>query len=145
MFDWCQIHTITIDAVVTEVRYSHTPEEFIDEMKARHQTLTVANKACSECVYVPGGRISQTDTRSMTDDALAFHRYPECVCSAIARRMRAPDVPDFVICYGFYYQYWHRNKYLLAAKEAGLVTFCDVSSYPGFKESGLESYAPYFY
>ena len=50
-----------------------------------------------------------------------------------------------IVCYSYYYQHWHENQYLLAAKEAGLIVFCDVSEMPSLKESGLKLTPPVFF
>jgi hypothetical protein len=146
MFEWFQIEIRTIaKAGETEILYSHTPEEFVAELNRRNERIFVVNKSCSECTYTPDRAASKELVRSLTDESLACHRCPECFYSAIARRMNRNDVPDPVHCYGFYYQFWHRNKYLLAAKEAGLIEFYGVEKLPTTQDLGYRPIVTHFY
>lgn len=146
MFDWCRVEIQTVgETGETTVSYSHTPNEFIAEMQRRNARISVANKSCAECHYTPECAVPNDAVRDMSEKMLRLHCFPECICGAVAHRLRIPNVPDFVLCYGFYYQYWCHNKYLLAAKEAGLITFYDVAHIPTLQQAGLKTYPHYFY
>jgi len=146
MLEWLRVDVDTYYETGEQVvRYSHTPEEFVAELRARGECVYVTKGACSGCMYTP--ERMQPLTRDMVDKKMKdefapLHRFPECMCGAVAHYYRRTDVPDFLCCYAFYYQFVHRNQYLLAAKEAGLVTFYDTSSLLTLSESGLHLTLP---
>ena len=126
--------------------YSHTPEEFVAALRKHDAHIYVAKRCCTECFYVPESPFPQASLRQAEHDELVQHpRILQCLRSCV-RDFQSPFTkPDFIACYGFYYQYWHENMYLLAAKEAGLIVFCDVSEMVSLKESGLLITAPGFF
>jgi hypothetical protein len=132
--DWLQVN-ITIDASRQEtVTHSHTPDEFIAELQKRDERVYVAKGACAECIYTPDRIVPLTQKE---EECRSWGRVQECMRGGVAHYYRREDVPGLIICYAFYYRNSHRNPYLLAAKEAGLVTFYDVSDLQTLQESGL--------
>jgi hypothetical protein len=140
MFSWLkvEIDTLAETGEVTDVRYSHTPEEFIAELKRRNEYVYVARPPCIGCHYTPEHLAPRNAVDTMDKQSMSYHRIPECIRITIAHFMQNPNVPDFVTCYGFYYLHWHQNKYLRAVKEAVLVIFQEVKHLPDLQESGLK-------
>jgi hypothetical protein len=137
--DWLQVQTtIDADGHMT-VTYSHTPEEFVAELQKRDERVYVAKGACAECIYTPDRitPLTRPMVEQMEKEGRSWGRVQECIRGGIAHYYQRADVPGLIICYAFYYRNVHYNPYLEAAKEAGLVTFYDVSDLQTLQESGL--------
>jgi|SRR5216684_604130 len=121
-----------------ELVFSDTPEEFVAKLRAQDARIYVAKGSCVECFYHPDSPFPKAELQKAEQEhLLSYHRILECIRNTVARRQGRYDTPDMIVCYGYYYQHVHENKYLLAAKEAGLIVFCDVSEMESLKESGL--------
>ena len=119
---------------------TQTPEEFVEQLHQLGECILVTNRGCAECFYTPGYHIPKQAQEQRKADPYTI---PECLCVTGARRLGS-SVPAFVLCYGFYYTHWHENSYLLAAKEADLISFFDITGLPGLRESGLHLIGPYW-
>jgi hypothetical protein len=147
MVQWPKVTIKTYFATGEQiVTYDKTPEELIKELREAGEYIYVTKGSCSECHYTPERLMPNEAMQKKTQhEVLPYHRTVECIRGAIARVQRRQGVPDNLICYGFYYQYWHENSYLRAAKEADLIRFYDISEIPALHETHLKIYPDYFF
>lgn len=113
--------------------WSHTPEEFVEELRKRGEVVCVSKGCCKECYYTPDSPIPHAARIEMEREAVPAHRFAECTCAAVAARMGLTY--SYIQCYGYYYQHFHENPLMQAAQAAGLVTFVDTSSFPGLRDT----------
>lgn len=126
---WCHMYVGTGVTL-----WSHTPEEFVAELRRRGETLCVAKGSCKECYCTPDRSIERAEVAKLEEWGVPLHIFPECLCAAVAL-MVGGFTDNFIQCYGYYYKHFHDNPYLQAAYAAGLVTFVDTTGFPGIHDT----------
>lgn len=129
-----QVHiTKDEDGRILSVRYSHTPEEMVAEMREKGEMLVVATGRCQQCPFLSNRLLTSAETSLMEEEYLRYQRFPECVKGTkiqwdrVRKQNDHPGMPDFIVCQWFYKRHCNENAYLFAIQKAGLMVQCDVT------------------
>jgi hypothetical protein len=119
-------------------------EQERERLRESRTVVYVTKRCCGECILFPNKPFTDEQQQRCLTETLRDERFFECIRITIARRLNTFYPPEYVCCYGFFYQYHDRVSILKDALEDQRIQFLDIDGLPGLRESGLLICPPYW-
>ncbi len=117
-----------------------TPIPQEEAQRVNSSCIYVTRKACKECPLFCDDHpqvIEEFERRKKEEGWVKDHFF-ECLCVTLGEQM-GKTIPEFSVCFSFFYLYAQENIYLAKAIREGRIRYLDVSDWPTLAETGRET------